>query len=76
MIKPKQPATLQTAPIIANMCSFYKHHERLAFSLNQHAVCIVFEANGDNSKNGNGFYMSVNLTPPRDNGRSISADDV
>ena len=71
-----KPAVLQSAPIIVNLCSFYKHSDRLSFSLNQHAVCMVFDVNGDNSKNGNGFYMSINLSPGQDGGRSISAGDV
>ena len=37
---------------------------------------MVFDVNGDNSKNGNGFYMSINLTPPIDGGRSISANQI
>ena len=69
-----KPAVLQSAPIIVNLCSFYKHSDRLSFSLNQHSVCMVFDVNGDNSKNGNGFYMSINLSPSLGGGRSISQD--
>ena len=71
-----KPAVLQSAPIIVNLCSFYKHSDRLSFSLNQHAVCMVFDVNGDNSKNGNGFYMSINLSPSLGGGRSISQDQI
>ena len=38
---------------------------------------MVFDVNGDNSKNGNGFYMSINLTPPiGGDGRTISANQI
>jgi len=57
-----EPAVLKKAPILYEFCGYYKHSSTPLIKVNAQSTCIVFEVNGDSSKNGVGFHMGINLT--------------
>lgn len=56
-----EPAILERAPILYELCGHYKPKDRPLISISSQSACIVFEINGDSSKNGSGFNTNVNL---------------
>jgi hypothetical protein len=59
-----EPQKLNSAPILYVLCGHYKQHLSPLLKVNAQSICVVFDVNGDSSKNGIGFGMFVNLLRP------------
>lgn len=56
-----EPSILKKAPILYVLCGHYKPKDRPMIDINSQSACLVFDINGDGSRNGNGFHANVNL---------------